>query len=156
MDLLVVVSAQLFLLLFIPGTERNTNVARGILATNHEPDLSRGIAFVRYWRDTRGYVGIVVYAYSTTGKTFKHAFLRSFMMSRWSHWHSATESDERNLEVRTLGGDNAAFAKGAEEQLEIRFLEESFRWSFRIGASIRRELVGGAYESVMMTSNEFL
>jgi hypothetical protein len=90
----------------------------------------------------RWYVGIVVYAYSTTGKTFKHAFLRSFMMSRWSHWHSATGSDRQQLTRGTLSGDNAAFAKGAEEQLEVGFLEKGFRWAFRIGASVRGEMGG--------------
>lgn len=43
MDVGVVVSAQLLLLLLGPGPQRNPDVDVGVLAADHEADLTRGV-----------------------------------------------------------------------------------------------------------------
>ena len=88
MNFFIIVPTELFLLLIWPTTQWDRNIARSILATDHEANLSRGISTSDLV--IRGeYVGMVVNAYSATGKTFRQAFLMSLIMSRWSHWHSA-------------------------------------------------------------------
>lgn len=53
MDLRVVVSAQLLLLLGGPGPDGHLNVAVGVLAANHETNLSRGVG----WDGSVGVLG---------------------------------------------------------------------------------------------------
>ena len=58
-----------------------------------------------------GYVGIVVYAYSTVGKTSLQDFFRSVMSARWSHWFSAARAVSL---VRGLGFAAVRAAVGRE------------------------------------------